>query len=85
MAILYSSHSLSRLSKLSGSGSALNILMPRALPNSKIFLLASWSLLKCCTPKASGVMSYSLHSFRTAATCSGVMPLEKWPERENST
>ena len=40
-AILYSAQSLSRLSKLSGSGSALIAVRPTALPKSNIFLLAS--------------------------------------------
>ncbi len=55
MAIWYSSHSLSRLSKLSGSGSALNIFTPSALPNSKTLRLASVFFEKCCTPQANGV------------------------------
>src|SRR5439155_602096 len=49
--------SLSRLSKLSGLGSALNAFTPRFLPNSKTRLLASCLLVKPCTPQATGVIS----------------------------
>src|SRR5687767_12094682 len=72
-AILYSSHSLSRLSKLLGAGSALRHLTPRALANSKIFLLASWLAVKFCTPNAAGVTPYCRHALRTARICSGVL------------
>ena len=73
MAIWYSSHSLSRLSKLSGSGSALNVLMPSALPKSNSFLFSSWFLVNRWTPNAAGVTSYSLHSARMALSLSGLL------------
>ena len=73
IAILYSSHSLSRLSKLSIDGSALRYFTPIALPNSNIFLFASWFLVNPDTPNPTGVTSYSLHSSRIALSLSGVL------------
>ena len=79
MRMSYSATSLSRLSKLSGSGSALRYLAPRAAANANFFLLASWFLEKFSTPKATGLTPYSAHSFLTAAILSGLLSTGTWP------
>ena len=67
MAILYSSHSLSRLSKLSGVGSALRYFRPMRLAEVEELLVRVVVLGEALTRRSpTGVTSYSLHSVEDA-------------------